>query len=224
MRCIMYNVVSRMRVIVFASFSVMFLACARPARAQDPAPRIGPFVVDLHGTFVSFPEDQLLADSRGMTLAELPGGGLGVQVGVHVYPVRWKAITIGLGGEYARSAARQAPVEGVIGVRAAEERFTSFTPQLSFNFGTGRSWSYLSGGYGTSTWSIQPDGQNAYPPDSDHVKTINYGGGGRWFMKSRLAFSFDVRFYAINPGSAEFAFSQRPRTTLMVIGAGISVR
>lgn len=215
---------SRMRVIVFSLFSLTFLACARSARAQDPPPRIGPFVVDVHGTFVSFPEDQLVADSRGMTLAELPGSGLGVQIGVHVYPVRWKAITIGLGGEYASNASSQTPVQGVIGVRSAEERFTSLTPQLSFNFGTGHGWSYVSGGFGSSTWSIRPEGQNAYPPDSDQVKTINYGGGARWFVKSHFAFSFDVRFYAINPGSAGFAFPQRPRTTLMIVGAGISVK
>jgi len=213
-----------MRVFALSLFLVTALAPARPARAQEPPPRIGPVVVDLHGTFPSFPEDQLLADSRGMTLAELPGSGLGVQVGIHVYPVRWKAITIGVGGEYATSRARQTPADGVIGVRPAEERLTSLTPQVSFNFGTGHGWSYFSAGFGNSTWAIVPQGQDAYPPDADGVKTINYGAGARWFARSHVGFSFDVRFYAINPGSSAFTFSQRPRTTLMVLGVGMSVK
>ncbi|MBI3400371.1 MAG: hypothetical protein HY048_03030 [Acidobacteria bacterium] len=211
----------RMR--VFA-FSLLILALAPLARAQDPPPRIGPLVVDLHGTFLGFPEDQLVADSRGMTLAELPGSGLGVQVGIHVYPVRWKAITFGVGGEFARISAGQTPVEGVVGVRAAEERFSSLTPQVSFNFGTGHGWSYLSAGFGSSTWSLVPQGQDAFPPDSDNVKTLNYGGGARWFAKRHVGVSFDLRVYAINPGSAAFKFPQRPRTSLMMMGAGVSVK
>lgn len=215
---------ARMRVFVISLFILAAVVRARPARAQDPPPRIGPFVVDLHGTFLGFPEDQVVADSRGMTLAELPGSGLGVQVGIHVYPVRWKAITFGVGGEFARISARQTPAEGVVGVRSAEERFTSLTPQISFNFGTGHGWSYVSAGFGSSTWSVVPQGQDAYPPDSDDVKTLNYGGGARWFAKPHVGFSFDLRVYAINPGSAAFKFPQRLRTSLMMVGVGISVK
>lgn len=218
-----------MRVILLTILCAASVAIARPARAQeDPPPRIGPFVIDLHGTFPQFPEDQLLADSRGMRLSELPGTGLGVQVGAHVYPFRWKAVTVGLGVEYATGRARQAPADGVTGVRPAEERFTMLSPQLSLNFGTGHGWSYISGGAGTSTWSIVPQGQDGYPPDSDAIKTINYGGGARWFAKSHLAFSFDIRIYAMNPGSAGtidgVVLPQTPRTALMVIGAGISIK
>jgi hypothetical protein len=43
-------------------------------------------------------------------------------------------------------------------------------------------------------------------------------------MKSHLAFSFDVRFYAINPGAASNEFPGTPRTTLLVIGAGMSLK
>jgi hypothetical protein len=45
-----------------------------------------------------------------------------------------------------------------------------------------------------------------------------------------VAFSFDVRFYAINPGPAAIKpgtatiFPGTPRTTLLIIGAGISVK
>lgn len=215
-----YNVTARMRLAV-----VLFLILVvRPAFAQEPPPKIGPFVVDLHATVPRFPSDVQLAESRNMTLAELPGTGLGVQVGVHFYPFKWKAITFGVGGEFAASRAKQTPPKGSQNVRAATEHFQSLAPQLSFNFGTGVGWSYISGGIGLSTWSIVPEGQTPFPSDSERLKTINYGGGARWFAKKHLAFSFDVRFYAIDPGTPHFGFPGSPRTTLVIIGAGVSVK
>ena len=216
---------------------MIVLAGARPARAQDPPPRVPWFVVDLHGSVPGFPsDDQRLADSRDMRLAELPGRGLGVQVGVHLYPLRWRVITFGIGGELVASRARKNPAQGAMVpgqaatvLNPAEERFTSIAPQLSFNFGNGNGWSYLSGGIGQSTWAIVPEGRQDDPSDSEKLKTINYGGGARWFIKPHVAFSFDVRFYAINPG---LAIPRRngtvrpgsPRTTLTVIGAGVSIK
>src|SRR6185295_11632487 len=195
------------------------------ARAQDPPPRIPWFAVDLHGSVPRFPsDDQELADSRGMTLAELPGRGLGVQVGVHLYPLRWRGVTFGIGGELAASRARKTPAQGVQNLRSWEERYTSIAPQLSFNFGHGYGWSYLSGGLGRSTWALVPAGQADSAQDSEKLKTINYGGGARWFIKSHVAFSFDVRLYAINPGLPLGKFPGSPRTTLMVIGAGVSIK
>ncbi|OFV93942.1 MAG: hypothetical protein A3H95_07685 [Acidobacteria bacterium RIFCSPLOWO2_02_FULL_64_15] len=104
------------------------------------------------------------------------------------------------------------------------ERFASIAPQLSFNFGTGDGWSYLSGGIATSTWSVVPDGASPAPSDEERLKTINYGGGARWFAKPHLAFSFDVRFYAIDPGTPSGSRPASPRTTMVVVGAGISVK
>jgi outer membrane protein with beta-barrel domain len=202
----------------------VLLSAAHPLFAQEPPPRIGPFVVDLHGTVPLFPEDLQLAQSRGMSLAELPGSGLGIQVGVHVYVFKWRAVTFGVGGEYASSRAKQTPLEGVTDVRAATETFESLSPQLSFNFGTGHGWSYISGGIGLSTWYLVPEGQEPFPSDSEKLRTINYGGGARWFAKSHLAFSFDVRLYAIDPGTPYFGYPGSPRTTLLIIGAGVSVK
>jgi hypothetical protein len=216
---------SRMRAPVFACASLIVLLAANRALAQDPPPRIGPFVVDLHATVPRFPQDVQLAESRAMTLAELPGNGLGVLVGVHVYPLRWRAVTFGLGGEFATGRARQTPAAAQTMLRPATERLTTITPQLSFNFGTGNGWSYISGGLGRSTWAVTPQGQEGFPADSEQLKTISYGGGARWFMKTHLAFSFDARFYAINPGTPFVAGALgSPRTTLIVIGAGVSVR
>jgi hypothetical protein len=216
---------SRMRASVFACASLIALLAANRALAQDSPPRIGPFVVDLHATVPRFPQDLQLAQSRDMTLAELPGSGLGVLVGVHVYPLRWRAVTFGVGGEFATGRSRQTPTAAQTAIRPAKERLTTITPQLSFNFGTGNGWSYISGGLGRSTWAVTPQGQEGFAADSEQLKTISYGGGARWFMKTHLAFSFDARFYAINPGTPFVAgVLGSPRTTLIVIGAGVSVR
>jgi hypothetical protein len=216
----------RMRSAVLCAALVLWAASR--AAAQDPPPRIGPFVVDLHATVPTFPtDDAQLAASRGMQVAELPGTGLGVQAGAHVYLLRIKAVTIGVGAEFAASRARQTP-EGATTLpvlHASEERFSTFAPQLSLNFGNGHGWSYLSGGIGVSNWALVPDGREGFPADSEALKTIDYGGGARWFARKHLAFSFDVRFYAINPGTPYLAGALgSPRTTLMVIGAGLSVK
>ena len=77
-----------------------------------------------------------------------------------------------------------------------------------------------------SLWSIIPDGGQPRPVDEEPLRTINYGGGARWFIKPHLAFSLDVRFYDIANGTPELGlgFPGSPRTVLLVIGAGISIK
>jgi hypothetical protein len=206
-----------------------FLIVATSARAQEPQerpPRIPWFAADLHASVPLFPSSIDLADSRGLTLAELPGRGWGALIGLHFYPLRWRAITFGIGGEVVANRSRSTPPASTTTstLRSTEEKFLSAAPQLSFNFGKASGWSYLSGGIGVSQWSLIPDGQNPFPGDSERLKTINYGGGGRWFAKTHLAFSFDVRFYAINPGSPYLGHPGSPRTTLKIISAGVSLK
>jgi len=199
------------------------LGRAHPADAQEPPPPIPRFVVDLHGTIATFPADPNLAASRGLDLLELPGAGLGGDVAVHLYPFKYRAVTFGIGGRVVRSRSHrtQTPESGL---RAVTERFTYIGPQLSFNFGTGAGWSYISAGIAGSKWSVVPDDSAPQPPDEQRLKTIDYGGGARWFAKPHLAFSFDLRFYAINPSSPTPALPAGPRTRLMVFGAGISIK
>jgi hypothetical protein len=104
------------------------------------------------------------------------------------------------------------------------ERFTSISPQLSLNFGDGDGWSYLTGGLGRSTRSIVPSGADPLPADEEALRTFNYGGGARWFARPRLAFAVDVRFYATDPGTPQGALPGSPRSTFLVIGAGVSLR
>jgi hypothetical protein len=104
------------------------------------------------------------------------------------------------------------------------ETFTSFTPQLSLNFGTGHGWSYLSGGIGPARWSIVPDGAEPSPADEEQLRAINYGGGARWFARPRLAFTVDFRFHQIDPGTPVLGRAGSPRLTFIAIGAGVSLK
>jgi hypothetical protein len=205
-------------------FVTAALLVAAPALAQDPPPRIPYFALDVRGSVPLFPASEPLATSRNMVLAELPGRGWGAQIGLHFYPIRWRAVTFGIGAEVAGNRARRTPPSESPDLRPAEEKFLTASPQLSFNFGSGHGWSYLSGGLGLSQWSLIPDGREPFPGDTERLKTINYGGGGRWFAKAHLAFTFDVRFYAINPGSGYLGNPGSPRTTLKIISAGISLK
>lgn len=211
------------------SFALALLLSSAPAMAQDPPPRIGPFVFDVHATIPRFPgDDSQLAFSRGLNPTELPGAGLGVHGGVHFYVLTWKAVTFGLGVDATVARAHKASrvVTEMQSTRATTATLLHAAPELSFNFGDGDGWSYLSGGIGPSVWSLTPDGAPRTDADIERLQTINYGGGARWFIKPHLAFSLDVRFYAINPGTPNpgTGLPGSPRTTLLFIGAGISTK
>jgi hypothetical protein len=209
----------------------VFALLSRQALAQDPPPPIPWVVVDVHGSFPRFPSDNPeLAASRGMDIAELPGAGLGAQLGLHLYPLHTRIVTIGLGGEVAIGHASKTPLPGAVSATSgkellqSEEHLTSLSPQLSLNFGNGSGWSYLSAGLGVSTLSLSTEEVVDFPPNSDRLKTFNYGGGARWFVKPHLAFSFDVRFYSISPGFAYIYSTAPPHTKLLIIAAGISLK
>jgi len=84
-----------------------------------------------------------------------------------VYLLKWRAVTFGIGGELTFGRAHSTPSTAAgqaTGLQPVRERFVSAAPQLSFNFGTGHGWSYLSGGMGTSVWSITPMAQSQETP------------------------------------------------------------
>ncbi len=197
------------------------LAASSSAEAQDPPAPIGPLVADLGGTLPKFRDDPGLAASRGLSQAELPGRAIGLDAGAHVYPLRFGPVTVGLGAQVAvlRSRAKaEAPLQSVTA------HFISVAPQLSLNFGTGDGWSYISGGIGVSRLSIVPDGGQPQTADQTWVRTTTYGGGARWFVKRHLAFHFDVRVHQAEPGPVQLTLPGSPRTNLLVISAGVSVK
>lgn len=66
-----------MRAFVVGILLLLLVPMSRPAFAQDPPPPIPWVVVDLHGSIPRFPSDNPdLAESRNMSIAELPGTGL----------------------------------------------------------------------------------------------------------------------------------------------------
>jgi hypothetical protein len=204
------------------------MASARAACAQEPPPPIPRYVIDLHATVPMFPNDLLqLADSRGvppLTPAELPGVGIGAQAGAHLYLFAWKALTVGVGGEVMVARATSTPDSSSATLRPVVERLVSASPQLSFNFGSGHGWSYLSAGIGRSQWSLHPRSESPGTADAEVLPTFNYGGGARWFIKQHLAFSFDVRVYEVEPGSPSGTNPGSPRARVLTIGAGVSVK
>jgi hypothetical protein len=220
-----------MRRVALAISAAALVFVHERAYAQEPPP-LPRIVVDVHGIVPVFPNDNAqLANSRFVTdvnrplsVGELPGAGFGVRVGLQLYVFRWKAITVGLGGEVFAGRSSSTPPEGSTGFVAVSERLTSADGQVSFNFGSGQGWSYLSGGVGRSQWSIVPAGQVASSADAESLPTTNYGGGAHWSIKRHLGFSLDVRLYEIQPGSPTSVGGGSPRTRLLVFGAGVFLK
>ena len=119
----------RRAAIVYVAAVILVRAAA--AYAQEPPPPLPHFVVDLHGVVPVFPNDaQQLADSRlvladpahSLSVSELPGPGLGGRIGAHVYLFKWKAMTVGIGGEVMAGASSSTPAEGTTGLVPVDER------------------------------------------------------------------------------------------------------
>ena len=219
----MYGLHSRFRSFRWLCCVVLVsLISPSPAAAQDPG-SIGPFVIDIRGSFVSVGQDAQLATNRGLAPSQLAGSGLGLDIGGHVYLFRWRSITFGVGAtalfmSTSRTPGRDAPNPDGPQVNT---RFRALSPQLSFNFGDGNGWSYLSGGIGTSRMSIFVEQETE--PAQRGAGTLNYGGGARWFVRPGLAFSFDVRLFAISPLEQTATEPGSPRMTKMAISVGVSV-
>jgi hypothetical protein len=102
-------------------------------------------------------------------------------------------------------------------------RFSTLAPQISFNFGSRNGYSYISGGIGRANFTAERNDKPVPDPESGS-KTINYGGGARWFVRKHLAVSMDVRFYAVNPQLTTATRPGYPRMTLLAMSAGVAIR
>lgn len=214
------------------------LLLASPVFAQEPpspplvvplAPEpISGFVIDARGAMGRFKQLPAIGTALGVDAnTNLPGRGLGLTIGGHVYPLRRRSIALGLGGEVLlrMQGSRTVGAETENGPEGptVTMRMSALSPQVSLNFGKRSGWSYLSGGIGWASFAAER--ADAPLPDAEtRPRAINYGGGARWFAKERVAFSLDLRFYAISPQEATAGRPAFPRQTIMVIGAGVSMR
>ena len=209
--------------------ALLFVLMAGSAAAQTGAEPIPRFAADVRVAIPRFKEDPAIATTLTVTTDDLPTRGLGFIVGAQFYPLRTRYITFGIGAEMLRSRARETrepTVEGGAAGPTVETRLTAFSPQLSFNFGHRDGWSYISGGLGTATLASETPlttGDIA-EAGSSRRKTINYGGGARWFAKRHIAVSLDLRFYAVSPLVGTTDAPGYPRMTVMVFSGGVAFR
>jgi hypothetical protein len=219
------------------------------AFAQDPVPPlplpvepIAPFVLDARAVVPFFKRDPLVAAAIDTEPGNLPNRGLGLSLGGHLYVLRGKSVAVGLGADVLFRARGRFTVQPETEDDPEGPTFvtemTAVTPQLSLNFGRREGWSYVSGGMGWATLSVEREDQ-PYEDAPTRVRSINYGGGARWFAGKHVAFNLDFRFHRIAAQEATAGDVQlvppdeplpltgrpaMPATRLIVLSLGISVR
>jgi hypothetical protein len=242
---------ARLYRVVLAITLVLVPVTAR-AQIAPPAPP-GPYVIDLHVALAGVPTNPgFYPEVPAGTV--VPARGFGVAGGAHVYFGRLGAARLGIGASVMRARATASPPEPESDSRTStppprpgptapdtEATLTALTPQLSFNFGSAAGWSYLSAGIGrlqlvTHASAFREDDDEESDVTAEQTldfgarTSLNFGGGARWFTRSRLAYSFDVRFHMLGaqpgttPRAGSGAVAATPRSFLIVAGAGISLR
>lgn len=196
------------------------------AQQEDP---IAPFVIDVRGAFMSL-DAAGSAFPLGLDKALIPDRGLGLELGAHVYPLRGRVVSLGVGASLLFVRAKKAPKvpddqEPDPDDPTVRTRIKGFSPQVSLNFGSRRGYSYVSGGIGTMTRAIDAEeGVMLEEVTGDtRARTLNYGGGARWFVNARLAFSFDLRFYRVAAQDATASSVGLPQQRLFAGTLGISI-
>ena len=183
----------------------------------------GPWVLDVRGVTSPVPTDAGFYPPLASTF--VPSRGFGVDVGAQIYLFSLGLARIGFGANFVavRSTAI-APVATTndTSITAAGQRLTLnmqlIVPQVSVNFGSRDGWSYLSAGAGTV--SVTTEAEDIMPgrQESGRLRAVNFGGGARWFISSRLAFGFDLRAHRIAAGSGT------PKASVFAVSAGLSIR
>jgi hypothetical protein len=203
------------------------LSIAAPAAAQRKEP-IGPFVVDLRGTFGRHKAEPSVATALGVPSANLPTRTLGLLAAAHVYPLRSRRISLGIGGNvvFARGSKTlddEFVVEPPLEAARVRRHFSTISPEISLNFGHRNGWSYISGGMlGRSKLYVAREDEPVSNPPSR--KTINYGGGARWFTSDHIALSVDFRWYSMGEQAAQAGLVAQPGTTLLLLSGGIAIK
>ena len=224
-----------MRCVRALIFAIAGVAIATSSFAQPSRP-IGRFVVDVRGASVGLPTSigWVPAVPEG---TEVPARSLGFEVGAHIYFPKWGPITFGVGATYLKGGKTTKPPEVAEGpapvpsgtIPEVTTRLTSFAPQVSLNFGHANGWSYISFGLGQSSVEsdavLVPAGAVVFPSrDSGWTKTLNYGGGARWFITDHVGIGFDLRWHSLSLVPARATHPGAPRSTLLTAGGGIVLK
>ena len=192
---------------------------AAPAAGQTPA-RPGSWVLDIRGATSPVPTDATFYPALTSTI--VPSRGFGVDLGGHVYLFDLGPARIGFGANVMLvRASITAPSTAEPGSAAGQHLTLTMrvvVPQISFNFGSRDGWSYLSAGLGTGVVNTETAVDSPGELHSGQLRTVNYGGGARWFMTPHLAFGVDLRAYQLAAGAGT------PRVNVFAAGAGLSIR
>ena len=216
-------------------FAVAAMAIANTSLAQPKEP-IGRFVVDLRGASVGLPTAvgwvPLVPEGT-----EVPARSLGFEVGAHVHLPPWGPITLGIGATYLRAQKTSVPPEVAEGptptppgtIPEVTTRLAGFAPQVSLNFGHSKGWSYISVGLGRTNVESEavlvPAGATVYPPlESGWTKTLNYGGGARWFINDHIGVGMDLRWHNLSAVPATTTHPGAQRWSLITAGAGVVIK
>ncbi|HYU79322.1 MAG TPA: hypothetical protein VEK56_10065, partial [Vicinamibacterales bacterium] len=134
-------------VLVAASSSVAQQTPREPAGPPGAVPEPLPLaILDVRGASVGLPTGIGWTPAVPVG-AQIPGRGIGFDVGAHLYPLRTKLVAIGLGGTVLVGRGRTSPPDTsgtatstltpLPGVRTT---LTGLVPQVSFNFGHRLGW------------------------------------------------------------------------------------
>lgn len=208
---------------------LVVIASVPAAFAQVPGDMELPrAVVDIRPAFSRYGQPVDLASVRGLVFQELPGKGWGIDVASHWYVFRYRKVVVGFGASVAASTGTQntgIPVPPSTRAHKVKIGYVGVAPQLSLNFAGSNGWSYVSGGIGPARLSVTVDDTpNPERPPSTPRSVLNYGGGARWFITDHVAFTFDIRVYAISPFIREGFGLLNPRMNLIFVSSGISLK
>ena len=206
------------------------VATAGTSSAQ-PKERIGSWVADVRLTSAGLPSEEGWTP-KVPNGTVVPSRGFGFEAGGHFYALRVRAFALGLGATWLVARGSTSAPEpagtppGPVSIPGMSTRVTAFAPQVSLNFGHSLGWSYVSAGLGRS--KAQSDatltGATFIPQNSPWVKTLNYGGGARWFLNDHLGIGFDVRWHKTSLVPASATHRGAPRASLIVAGAGLVLK
>jgi hypothetical protein len=211
-------------------FAVVLSAAASTSLAQQREP-IGPFVLDARLVSSGLPAESGWTPLLP-TNTVVPGRGLGFEVGAHANLIRRRSFALGIGASWLTARGSTSPPDPLDNtpptVPSVTTRMTSLAPQLSLNFGHSLGWSYLSAGLGRarveSEATLAGGATSFAPRDSDWIKTINFGGGARWFLNDRIGVGFDVRWHKTGLVPATATHPGAGRASMLVAGAGLVVK